>query len=247
MNKLLAPSIILTGALLSGGCATKKFVLNTTSPIQTKVDQVGDQTNKNTASIEDTRKEIKGVDEKSEAGISAAKERAMTAESRANDAMGKATEAGTAAASARTVADNNSRELASLRGVVSNLDDYKLAKEASVNFGFGKSALTDDAKAELDSLVANKGTMKRFVISVEGFTDKTGSAEYNLALSRQRANAVVNYLVSKHDIPVYRIYTIGLGEDKLVDEGHDREARAKNRRVEVKIFSADSEAAVASR
>jgi outer membrane protein OmpA-like peptidoglycan-associated protein len=81
--------------------------------------------------------------------------------------------------------------------------------------------------------------MKRFVVAVEGFTDKTGSPEYNNALSQRRANAVVNYLVTKHDIPLFRVYMVGLGSQKPADEGRGREARSKNRRVEVKIYSAD--------
>jgi OmpA-OmpF porin, OOP family len=58
-------------------------------------------------------------------------------------------------------------------------------------------------------------------------------------LSKKRADAVVNYLVAKHDIPIYRIHMIGLGDEKPVDEARNRAARAKNRRVEVKVFSAD--------
>jgi outer membrane protein OmpA-like peptidoglycan-associated protein len=58
-------------------------------------------------------------------------------------------------------------------------------------------------------------------------------------LSKKRADNVVNYLVTKHDIPIYRIQMIGLGQERPVDEAHDRTARAKNRRVEVKVFSAD--------
>src|SRR6266568_1914133 len=111
MKTHLAMSIVLTGAMLAGGCATKKYVMNTTAPIQAKVDQVGEQANHNTAGIEDARKEIKTVDEKSESGISAARERAMTAENKANDAMNKATEAGTMAADARSRADANKSEL----------------------------------------------------------------------------------------------------------------------------------------
>lgn len=248
MMKYFAPSLILTGALISGGCATKKFVTQTTTPIQAKVDQVGEQTNKNAASIDEARKEIKSVDEKAEQGISAAKERAMTAENRANDAMTKANEAGSAAAAVRTIAEKNTQDLVALRGVVGNIDDYKLASEVTVQFPFGKHSLTDEAKQELDQLVAKKGSLKRFVISVEGFTDRTGSADYNVNLSRQRANAVVNYLVANHNIPVYRVYTVGLGKEKPVDDGKTRDARSKNRRVEVKIFSADQNAAaVASR
>jgi outer membrane protein OmpA-like peptidoglycan-associated protein len=62
---------------------------------------------------------------------------------------------------------------------------------------------------------------------------------YNEALSRHRADRVVEYLVAKHDIPIYRIHMIGLGQEKPVDDARNRAARAKNRRVEVKVFSAD--------
>ena len=75
---------------------------------------------------------------------------------------------------------------------------------------------------------------------MEGYTDKTGSKEYNEELSKRRADAVVEYLVAKHDIPIYRIHMIGLGEEKPVDDAHNRAARAKNRRVEVKVFSCGS-------
>jgi len=235
--------LILTGAMLAGGCATKKYVRNTTSPIQTKVEQVGEQTNRNATDIAEARKETKAVDERAETGISAARERAMTAEGRANEAMGKATEAGTLAATAKTSADKANSDVGELRGelrsAVSNIDDYKKAAETTVTFKFNSADLSKEAKEALDGLAANKANMKRFVVSVEGFTDRTGPADYNTALSQRRANAVVNYLVSKHDIPVYRIYTVGLGKDKPVDDGKTREARSKSRRVEVKIFSAD--------
>jgi len=65
---------------------------------------------------------------------------------------------------------------------------------------------------------------KRFLVAVEGFTDQTGSDAYNAALSRRRADAVVAYLVSQHDIPVYRIQTIALGKDKPVDDARTRAA-----------------------
>jgi OmpA family len=58
-------------------------------------------------------------------------------------------------------------------------------------------------------------------------------------LSRRRADSVVAYLVVKHDIPIARIHMIGLGTERPIDEGHNRAARAKNRRVDVNIFSAD--------
>ncbi len=232
MKAFLATTFIVTGALLAGGCASKKYVRNTTAPIQAKVDQVGEQTTQNSGQIQDTRNQVKQVDERAQSGIGAAQERAATADQHAGDAMNKATQAG-------QTADQAMEGVSSLRSVVANLDDYKLQTTTTVPFKFNGYTLSNEAKQDLDKLVSDVKTDKRFFIAVEGYTDSTGSRQYNEELSRKRADAVVNYLVAKHDIPIYRIHMIGLGKEKPADEGRNRSARAKNRRVEVKVFSAD--------
>ena len=94
--------------------------------------------------------------------------------------------------------------------------------------------------ADLDKLASDVKSSKRFFIAVEGYTDNVGSKTYNEALSKKRADAVVEYLVGSLDVPIYRVHMIGLGEAKPVDDGKGRDARAKNRRVEVKIFAAST-------
>ena len=75
MKAFLATTCIVTGALLAGGCASKKYVRNTTAPIQAKVDQVGEQTTTEYyGQIQDTRNQVKQVDERAQSGISAAQE-----------------------------------------------------------------------------------------------------------------------------------------------------------------------------
>jgi OOP family OmpA-OmpF porin len=239
MNAFLATTCIVTGSLLAGGCATKKYVQNTTAPIQAKVDQVGEQTGRNGQQIEDTRNQVKQVDEKAQTGISAAQERAGAADQHATLADQHAGEAKTSADQANKLGEKNSQELTGLRNVVANIDDYKLQTTVAVPFGFNKYELSADAKTELDTVAGEVKSGKRFFIAVEGYTDATGSKAYNEALSRRRADKVVAYLVAKHDIPIYRIHMIGLGQEKPVDEARNREARAKNRRVEVKVFNAD--------
>jgi outer membrane protein OmpA-like peptidoglycan-associated protein len=239
MKAFLATTCIVTGALLAGGCATKKYVRNTTAPIQAKVDQVGEQGTQNAQQIQDTRNQVKQVDERAQSGISAAQERASTADQHAQQADQHASAAMDKANEATKVGEQNTQALASLRQVVSNIDDYKLQTSVSVPFKFDKYSLTGDAKQDLDKLAGDVKNDKRFFIAVEGYTDSTGSKAYNEALSRRRADAVVEYLVAKHDIPIYRIHMIGLGQEKPVDEGRNRAARAKNRRVEVRVFSAD--------
>ncbi|HEY7391290.1 MAG TPA: OmpA family protein [Bryobacteraceae bacterium] len=246
MKVFLATAGLVTGALLSAGCATHKYVKNTVAPVQAKVDQVGTQANKNSQDIQDTKKEVQQVDEKAQSGISAAQERASTADQHAGaadqhaatadqhatDALNRANQVGDQATQAN-------RGLESLRQVVSNIDDYKLQTEATVPFKFNQWTLGADVKQDLDKLAGDIKPDRRFFIAVEGFTDNVGDRQYNEALSRRRADSVVEYLVAQHDIPIYRIHMIGLGEEKPVDTGHNRAARAKNRRVEVKVYSAD--------
>ncbi len=76
--------------------------------------------------------------------------------------------------------------------------------------------------------------------AVEGFTDRTGPDDDNIELSRRQADRIMQYPLTQHNVPLYRIHLVGLGKAKLVDEGKTRAARAKNRRVEVTIFSADT-------
>jgi OOP family OmpA-OmpF porin len=242
MTRTILSTGIVAAALLTGGCATKKYVQQTTTPIQAKVDQVDQTTQKQGQQITQTQTDVKQVDEKATNGInaaSAAKEAAMTAQGSAKDAMGKANQANDLAA-------KDSQEISSLRQVVSNLDDYKQVGDLTIPFGFNKFMLTDKDKQDLDGMVSGASKNKRYFIAVEGFTDRTGTRQYNEVLSRKRADAVVEYLVAKHDIPIYRIHMIGLADEKPVDEAHTRAARAKNRRVEVKIFSADASYAASS-
>lgn len=241
--KAFLTTCIVTGALLAGGCASKKYVRNTTAPIQAKVDQVGEQTSQNSTQIQDTRNQVTQVDQRAQSGISAAQERAATADQHAGEAMTRANQAGQTADQA-VQGVNTLRS--DLKNVVSNLDDYKLQTTTVVPFKFNSYILSKDAQAELDKLVDEVKGDRRFFIAVEGYTDSTGSKQYNEELSRRRADAVVNYLVAKHDVPIYRIHMIGLGKDKPVDDARTRAARAKNRRVEVKVFTADQVSAALS-
>lgn len=233
-NRLLA-TITLTGALFAGGCATKKYVSKTTDPIKDRVGQVAAQSDKQGQDITQqggTIQQQGGTIQKqgedlarNQTEIAANKERATAADARAGDALKKG--------------DENAHNLSELRQTVSNLDDYKPAGTAVLPFGFNKDNLTSQAKQELDNLVAQKKAAKRFFIAVEGFTDQVGGSNYNDALSRRRADRVVQYLVAKHDIPIYRIHEIGLGKEKPVEQGKSRAVNAKNRRVEVTFYSAD--------
>jgi OOP family OmpA-OmpF porin len=230
-HKLL---IAMLGATaLVSGCATKGYVRQNVTPVQDKLNQVSDQVNKVGSDLQKTQGDVA----KNTQAISATDEKATGADRRAGDAMTRANQA-------NDQAQKDDQEISQLRGVIANLDDYKVSNQATVLFEFNSAALSKEDKDQLDQVASNTGSMKRYFIAVEGYTDTTGDANYNLQLSRRRADAVVVYLSTEKKVPFYQIRTIGLGENNLVDPGKTREARAKNRRVEVKVFSAD--AAVAS-
>jgi len=221
-------AVLLGAAAFVSGCATKGYVRNNVTPVQQKLGQVADQTNKQGQELQQTRQDV----DKNTTAISATDEKASAADRRAGDALNSANQA-------NQKANQDSQEIAELRGVISNIDDYKVVGQTTVLFGFNRANLTDDDKQELDRLAGGTGNLKRYFVAVEGYTDKTGPADYNLELSKRRADAVVQYLVGERNVAFYQIRTIGLGEQQLVDQGNTKDARAKNRRVEVKIYSAE--------
>jgi outer membrane protein OmpA-like peptidoglycan-associated protein len=120
---------------------------------------------------------------------------------------------------------------------VSALDDYDVQETVSVNFRTNSAVLSPEAKATLDGLAAKATTARAYMIEVAGHTDSTGSDAKNFNLSRQRADAVVQYLAVQHKIPLRRFVTpMGYGKTDAVADNTTREGRSQNRRVDVKMI-----------
>ena len=110
--------------------------------------------------------------------------------------------------------------------------------ENAVRFDTNKSTLTPTAKANLDKLVLVFNEYPDTNIMIYGYTDSTGSAEYNLKLSQERATSVNNYLVSK-GLLASRFSTTGLGIADPIATNDTPEGRTQNRRVEFAITAND--------
>jgi len=235
--------VIITGTLLTGGCATKKYVRQTVDPVSGKLDQVATKTDQQGQTLDQTKTSLgqtqqsldqtRSTLEKDESNISATNERAISAGNRADDANRKVEQVG------KDLGDLKTSFNTTLASTIANLEDYKQVAETTINFKFNSDKLSPEARQGLDQMVASQNQYKRFFIAVEGFTDKVGSDDYNAALSRRRADSVVGYLVAQHSIPIYRIHMVGLGKMKPVEDANTRAANAKNRRVEVALYSAD--------
>jgi OmpA-OmpF porin, OOP family len=143
---------------------------------------------------------------------------------------GQMDELATIAAEARTEA-----RVANER--ISTLDDYDVQEVVVVNFRVNSAVLSPEAKQQLDELAAKAINARGFMIEVAGHTDSTGGTAKNFQLSRQRAEAVVQYLAVNHKIPLRRFITpMGYGKTDAVADNTTAEGRAQNRRVEVKMI-----------
>lgn len=110
----------------------------------------------------------------------------------------------------------------------------KLAREfqenatTTVYFDFDSSALTSEAVAALDTQAAWLKKNDNVNVVIQGYCDKRGTAEYNLALGERRAEAVKQYLVSQ-GVAASRIATVSYGKEYAFP-GDTEEAYAKSRR-----------------
>jgi len=223
MNRI---SLVVALAMITAatiGCASKNYVRQQTTPLINKTNELDDITAKNS-------RDIKDVDSRAQAGIQQATAQAAAADQKAQAASQQADQA-------QTLANNATHRVDTLQNAVANLDNYRVVTETAVQFGFNKDTLTKEAKATLDQLATNIPSTKGYIIAVEGGTDSTGDADYNYALSQRRADAVIQYLASQHNVPAHKIYLIGLGKDKPVESNKTREGRAKNRRVDVRLMT----------
>jgi len=223
MNRTSLTILLALSTAFSLGCASKNYVRQQTTPLINKTNELDDLAARNS-------KDIKDVDARAQSGIEAVNTKTAQVDQKAQAAAQQATQA-------QTLADTAVNRVDSLQNTVANLDNYRVVTEASVHFAFNKDNLTKKAKDALDQMATDVNTTKGYIITVEGGTDSVGSSEYNYDLSQRRADAVIQYLASKHDVPAHKIYLIGLGKDKPVDSNKTSAGRAANRRVDVRLMT----------
>ena len=226
-KSLFAASMIALTVAVAPACATKKFVRTEVGNVNTKVDTLTGTVEETQERTRQNAERIGSVDAKAEAEAKSATD----ARSAADQAAQRAQAANTAATAVNTRVDE---VVASSRRLV-----YEVTlSEDQGNFRFGRTDLPDEAKARLDEIVGQlKSDPKGIFIEIEGHTDNVGSKELNDRLGMERAETVKRYLYEQHQVPLHKINVISYGEDKPVAPNNNREGRAQNRRVVVRILS----------
>jgi len=174
--------------------ARKKWVKKQTDPINDRLSELDEVNAKNA-------KDISDVDTRSQAGI-------HQAQSTADAANQAATAAGTQAQNANNVAQGASGHVDQIHTTVNGIDQYKSINELDLAFRGGQAALSEDAKKQLDDLVDSVKGHQGYIVEVEAHSPAHGSV--GIQNSERLAASVKRYLV-EHDIPVYRLHAVALG------------------------------------
>ena len=224
---LLTASIIALSVAIVPACATKGFVREEVGAVNTKVDTVSGTVEQTQQRVGQNETRIGAVDQKAEAAGKAAAD----ARSAATDARSAADKA---QASASAVNGRVDAVVAATRRLI-----YEVTlSEDQGNFKFASADIPDDAKGRLDGVVSKlKADPQNVFIEIEGHTDNVGSVEGNERLGMERAETVKRYLYEQHQIPLHKMNVISYGEDKPVAPNNNRDGRAQNRRVVVKVLS----------
>src|ERR1700742_3104558 len=225
LRLLTVALMLIVGVFLESGCATKKYVRNRVderaTPLENRTGELEESSRRNTQSIGELRT---GVDD---------------VRGRADRAQQTADSAASSAEQANTRVTGIERNVDGLRA---NLDKYSLSNTSAVFFKPGSARLTPEAMSQLDQVASQITDRNGFVLEITGFGDTARATRYNESLAQQRAEAVQRYLADKHNISLMRMFAIGFGAARPMQNVSSGDASATpelplNRRVEIRLLT----------
>lgn len=201
--------------------ARKKYVQRQMTPIRDRMNELDELTATNS-------KNIKDVDSRAQEGIRQASAKADTADQHAVDA-------GNRAQAAQQTIEQASTRLNSVQQTVGTLDQYQPVSDTEIRFRPGQQILSSKAKEALDQIADQMKSQRGYVVQIQGFS--SGRGQTAISSSQGMADSVVRYLVINHDVPLYRIYTVGLGNApaNTTAEGTPQK-RIRGGRVEISVL-----------
>ena len=231
-NRQIA-ALVLCGGLgvLFSACATKGFVR----------EQVGTTETRITQRVDSTETKLKDTSDRTTSNtqaLEAAGQRLQTLDGRLGEV---GTLASDAKKDAAQVAAAQKESEAAFNQRFANRNKYAMVETKSVFFDFNKADLKDEGFTDLEYVAKALKADPNAVLELQGFADPRGTERYNYVLTRDRVDAVVRYLVQRHNIDLRRISAVGMGKIALAaGEKGDKDTYAKSRRVEIRLLAPQS-------
>jgi len=209
--------------------ASKKHIKQQIDPVSGRVSELEEISRRHGA-------QIKEIDERTQAALKTTMSQVEAADAKANGAGQKADEASNAANKAFASVGDVEKRLGSR---LENVENYRIVRTVQVGFKPSQTEMDATAREQLDTLAGEIHGAKGYILEIQGFADPRGSQQANLELSRQRAGAVVRYLVEKHEVPLFRMRTLGMGAASSVKDENGKLSNEKSRRVEIHVLRND--------
>lgn len=200
--------------------ARKKWVHKRLDPINDRLTEL-DQVNAKNAS------DIKDVDARAQAGI-------QHAQSTADAANQAAQTAGTQAQAANTTAQGAAGHVDQLNTTVNGLDQYHQISDVDLPFRGGSPVLSKSDKEQLDTMAASLAGHQGYILEIESHSPGAGAS--GIASSQRIAESVERYLVTEHQIPVYRMHFVALGNAPIQTPGEDKPTRVRTSSVHIRLM-----------
>jgi outer membrane protein OmpA-like peptidoglycan-associated protein len=202
--------------------ARKKWVKRQTDPINDRLTELDDLNAKNASYIKDVDARAQAGISKAQASADAANQTAMAANSQAQNASNTANQA--------------SSHVDSINGTVNGLDQYHQITEAEIKFHAGSTVLTSDSKATLDQLASSLTGREGYIVEMEAHAPAAGST--GIQNSERLNEAVKRYLVTEHQIPVFRMHSVALGNAVATVPGQEdqKPERVKTYTVHLRLM-----------
>jgi outer membrane protein OmpA-like peptidoglycan-associated protein len=214
MNKnkitFLVATVVVLGLLSGTSCATKKYVLGEVASLDKKVEGME-------STVEENQKRIKEHDERLSTLGSLITQNQSEMSQQKSELDGKIDEV---------------RRFAQGKLIL-----QEVLRNDEAKFEFNSADLPDEAKAMLDQFVQTLISQNRgLYLEIQGHTDSTGEEAWNVFLGKLRAEAVMDYLHDKYNIPLHRMEVISYGSSKPIADNSTSEGRAQNRRVVILVY-----------
>jgi outer membrane protein OmpA-like peptidoglycan-associated protein len=249
MHKLVVVLLIGLTMTFSSACiASRKFVRN---EVKTSSDTLN-------ARIESTETTLRGEVSEVRDGVDRVNQRVTGVDDRLTqvasdhsqridtlngDVQGVDEKAGMA----HSLADRAATGVIMLDQRFQNRNNFSIANEKSVHFRVNSAELSPQYQAMLDEIATELTQNPDALLVLEGRTDSTGDADYNVRLGERRIESVRRYLAVEKGVPVYRIHEISFGAARPIASNDSREGREQNRAVTMTILVPRMDGSVVSR
>jgi outer membrane protein OmpA-like peptidoglycan-associated protein len=248
VKKLQTVVLITALAGLSSGClASRKYVRNevktTSDALAADIDRTNSEVKETKDSVDQVNTRVAGVDQR----VTGVDQRVTGVDQKVAGVDGKVADLDNRTTQGLSTLKNDvnsvssraaeaADSVASLDKQFQNRNNYQVAVQKAVTFRFDSADLAKADKSPLDEVANALQENPHAIIVLEGHTDNTGNAEYNIKLGERRVEAVRRYPAVEKDVPVYKIEQISFGSDRPLAPNNTRDGREQNRAVNITVL-----------